>query len=324
MLLPRLSRLVLALLFLFTTVAAGTAARAQVLPPHPPLRILIVSDEVNPHGLPPEDLTQPGEISAALLAIPALHLDAGADAVFEVATDQIEMATARLLVPLGDPAAYDLLIYFAHRIPNGADGALRQEAFVTAVDGFLAQGGGVISFHHGIFQTSGKESMQDLLGARANGAVIWNTVEGQNVIAVAPNHFVAGYGVNYPATVSYEDPGLGIPLASYPVFNNTPDERYPNFVFLPAAGEIEVLFSSNYNGTPHLLGYSERRPEWAGVVVVYQPGEFQPNALEPGNNLQILLNAIVYVAQFASGELLFGDAFESGGLALWSTAVTGR
>ncbi len=39
------------------------SASAQLLAPHLPLRILIVSDEVNPHGLPPAELTQPDDIS---------------------------------------------------------------------------------------------------------------------------------------------------------------------------------------------------------------------------------------------------------------------
>ena len=189
---------------------------------------------------------------------------------------------------------------------------------MVAVDAFLALGGGVISFHHGIYRTGGKESMQDLLGAEAVGSVPWDTVEGQNVINVAPEHFVTSYGVDYPNTVSYQDSANGVPAGDYPVFNNTPDERYPNFSLLPAAGEIEVLFASDYDSTTHLLGYLERRPEWAGVVVVYQPGEYQPNALEPGNNFQILLNAVVYATTYASGELLFGDGFESGELGLWS------
>lgn len=231
-------------------LAFALPATAQLLPPHPPLRILIVSDEVNPHGLPPEELTQPGEISAALLVLPR-----------------------------ADPAAYDVLIYFAHRIPDGADAQARQEAFVTAVDGFLAEGGGVISFHHGIFLTAGKESMQDLLGAQASGTVVWDTIDGQNIIAVAPEHFIAGFGIDYPATTSYEDLAHGIPLDDYPFFNNTPDELYPNFELVPAAGEIEMLFASDYDAAPHILGYVERRPEWAGVVVVYQPGEFQPDRL---------------------------------------------
>ena len=301
---------VLALAFLVASPAA-----AQFLPPHEPLRILIVSDEVNPHGLPDEDLTQPGELATTLLAVPGLQLD-GTFAVLEISTDQIEQATVLLELSPDDPDAYDVLVYFSHRIPDGPNNQVRQEAFVTAVDGFLQAGGGVVSFHHGLYFTAGKESMQDLLGAQATGTVIWDEVDGQNVIATRPSHFVASYGVDYPSTVSYEDVTSGVPLGTYPVFTNTPDEQYPNVALLPAAGEVEVIFGSDYDAASHLLGYTKTRFDWTGAVVVYQPGEYQPNALS-GNNLQILLNAIVWAAQYAEGDLIFGDGFESGTTELW-------
>ena len=62
------------------------AAPAATLPPHDPLRIPIVSDEVNPHGLTNAELTQPGDIGAALVAP-----DSGIsiDIVTEVATDDL-------------------------------------------------------------------------------------------------------------------------------------------------------------------------------------------------------------------------------------------
>jgi len=300
----------------------ASPASAQLLPPHPPLRILIVSDEVNPHGLSPAELTQPGDISAALLAVAGLRFDVtAADPLLEIPTDQIETATALLALPRSDPGAYDVLIYFAHRTPNGADSQARQEAFVAAVDAFLTAGAGVVSFHHGIYRTGGKQSMADLLGAEATGAVIWDTVEGQNVIAVSPEHYLVRYGVNYPFSIAYEDLPNGVPQASYPAFNGIPDERYPTFSFLPAAGEIEILFASDYEAQSHVLGYIERRPQWTGAVVVFQPGEYQPRALVAGNELQILLNAIFWTAAHGTGELLFADGFESGDSGWWTASV---
>ncbi len=56
---------------------------------------------------------------------------------------------------------------------------------------------------------------------------------------------------------------------------------------------------------------------------MYQPGGYQPHALEPGNNYQILLNAVIDLAQLDKGELLFGDGFESGNLDLWSNTAVG-
>lgn len=294
---------------------ACPALKAQSLPAHAPVRILLVSDEVNPHGLAPPELTQPGDIPAALSATPALRIDTAADSLLEIPTNQIEEATARLLVSPEQPAGYDVLVYFAHRTPdNGANDQARQEAFVAAVAQFLAAGGGVVSFHHGIYETPGKASMQDLLGGQASGAVPWDTTQGQNVIAVSPYHFVSHHAVLYPATRAYADALLGIPSASYPFFNNTPDERYPNLALRPGADGISALFASDYaqTGTTHLLGYVRSRAQWNGVVVVYQPGEYQPNALGPGNNFQILLNAILYAANYRFGDWIHIDGFEGG------------
>ncbi len=276
-------------------------ARAADLPPHAPLRILIVSDEVNPHGLSDAELTQPADISAALTAPGSgLTLDAASDAVVEIATDDLPDATALLSVPINAPAAYDVVVYFAHRIPAGPTGTQDQAAFVAALESFLIAGGGLVSFHHGSYQTAGKEAMQDIIGATATGSVPWNTVDGQNVINVAPGHFVTTNGVEYAGNVAYSDVARGVPAGAYPFFNNTPDERYLTFDINPSADEFTVLFGSDYSqsGTTHLLGFTHRRPEWAGIVVGYQPGEYQPNALDDldGNNFQILANAIYFAA----------------------------
>jgi hypothetical protein len=304
------------LIALILGLPASSQLFAQTLPAHPPLRILIVSDEVNPHGLPPEELTQPGDLSAALAAAPALHIDSTAESLYEIPTNQIEEATSRLLVSPDNAVGYDALIYFAHRIPdNGMNDQARQEAFVSAVNQFLVAGGGVVSFHHGIYETAGKASMLDLLGGQASGAVPWNTVSGQNVIAVDPGHFVSRYGVRYPATTPYSDVGIGIDPGDYPLFNNTPDERYPNLAPRAGVSEFLPLFASDYSegGSMHLLGFQHTQPQWTGVVIAYQPGEYQPNALGPGNNnLQILLNAIVYVGTYRTGGWLFAEGFESG------------
>ena len=128
----------------------------------------------------------------------------------------------------------------------------------------------------------------------------WDTVNGQNVIATAANHFVTVNGVTYPSTIAYQDLPRGVAAGTYPYFNNTPDERYPVFGYNPAAGLTTTLFGSDYNAaeTTHLLGFTHRRPEWSGIVVGYQPGEYQPNALDDlsGNNFQILVNAILFAA----------------------------
>ena len=67
--------------------AAHAPAAAATLPPHRPLRILVVSDTVNPHGLSSPDLTEglnpgPGDIGNTLRRPgTGIHLDAATDAV---------------------------------------------------------------------------------------------------------------------------------------------------------------------------------------------------------------------------------------------------
>ena len=290
-----------------SVVMVSQTTLAADLPPHDPLRILIVSDRVNPHGLPPEDLTEPGDISAALEQLgTGLNISHTLNSILEIPTNNIELATQALTVPLCDHDAYNLLIYFCHRIPNNGSAAsniARQEAFTEAVENYLIAGGGMISFHHGSYSTNGKQSIQSVIGATASGSVPWNVVDGQNVINVSPLHFITTNSIEYPSQVNYSDLDRGVPAGTYRSFNNTPDERYLSFEINNDAGEFEVLFGSNYsqNGSAHLLGFTHKRPQWKGIVFGYQPGEYQPNALDDldGNNFQILANAIVYVSNFA-------------------------
>ena len=128
-------------------LAVGLPAAAAILPPHRPLRILVVSDTVNPHGLSSADLTEglnpgPGDIGNTLRRTgTGIRLDAGSDAVREIPTNDIEQATALLSAGACDLSSYDVLIYFSHRIPDPDGGkpqspAQRQDAFTAAVDAF--------------------------------------------------------------------------------------------------------------------------------------------------------------------------------------------
>ena len=292
------------------TLASLSCHRAVAahLPPHGPLRILIVSDFVNPHGLPPDELSEPGDISFALLQPAAgLNLDSAGDSVLEIPTNDLHLATAAISVPPGNAGAYDVVVYFAHRAPNdgsAAENAADQAAFEAAIDIFLQNGGGFVSFHHGFFPGSGKDAMMSTIIGGRGSSIAYNTVDGQNVINVAPGHFVTTHSIEYGDVVTYADAALGIPEDTYAFFNNVPDERYTSHAILAGSETIEILFASNYaqNGNRHLLGFTHQEPGWQGMVIVYQPGEYQPNALDDldGNNFQILANEIV----FSTGALL--------------------
>lgn len=288
----------------FILLLSSHFLNAATLPSHLPLRILIVSDEVNPHNLSNAELTQPGDLYNALTN-PSSGLSI--DTVVEIPTNDIHEATALLNLPANDPNSYDVLIYFAHRIPDDdtpQQNQLDQDDFTVAVEQFLQAGGGVVCFHHGIYYSQGKSGILDIIGGTATGNVPWNTSSGQDIISVVPStqghyEFITSNGVNYTGTVAYEDASLNIPNDNYNYFNNTPDERYPYLTINQTAGTIIPLFASNYNdnGTTHILGFVHQRQTWSGEVIFYQPGEYQPNALDDlnGNNFQILANAI-YIA----------------------------
>ena len=205
-------------------------------------------------------------------------------------------------MPFGSPSAYRVVVYFAHRIPDNGyteiRDAARQAAFVAAVQLPQCRRRFCVVSPRLVF-SAGKEGILDLIGATASGAVPWDTINGQNVIDVWPGHFITTNGLTYPSTVNYSDVPRGVPLATYPSFNNTPDERYPVYNINPSAGFFRLLFASDYSdaGTTHLLGFIHKRATWLGRVVGYQPAEYQPNALDvAGPNFQILANAIVHAA----------------------------
>ena len=286
-------------------LAAGAIHAAASLPPHGPLRILVVGDNVNPHGLPANQITEVEDIAATLAgAGTGLTLAADANAVRLIPTNSIEQATPLLLLPPTDANYYGVVVYFAHRIPDNstaADNQLRQDAFAAAMQQYLLAGGGLVSFHHGAYYWTGKAGILDLIGCTANGAVPWDTLYGQDVINVAPGQFVSSNGLSYPGATPYADAVRGVPSGTYPVINNVPDEQYPNFTInANAAGEVKLLFGGKYSigdSTPHLLGFTHRRQPWGGVVVGWQPAEYQPNTLNVnGWQFQILANAIVYAS----------------------------
>lgn len=269
-------------------MGASLSVSAAELPAHDPLRILVISDEVNPHGLSDDQLTQPGELEDAL-GNPASGLNV--DAVAEINSQCIDDA----LVDLAEPGATDVIVYFAHLPAAGCDGSPQQEALTAGFRDHLEAGGGIVVFHHGIYEAGGKEAVLQLLGGRAS-SIAWDTGAGQDVIATAPDHFVAAQGVEYAAMRDFG--GAGVDAGNYPFFTNVPDERYDAIAMLEEGGEDRtILFTSadGGGGAARVLGYDLHRPGWGGHVVFYQPGEHQPQALDlEGNNFQILANAIVY------------------------------
>lgn len=283
------------------TLAATSTASAATLPEHDPLSIVVISDWVNPHNLDPADLTEPGEIGPAL-EDPASGLNIAS--VSESESDCVDDALAAITA-----GNVDVIVYFAHRPAFRCAGGDAQVELTAAFETHLQAGGGIVVFHHGLYSWAGKEDVLQLLGGVAN-AINWDTVAGQNVIATAPDHFVTSNAIEYSGNVDIGAPNFGVDNGNYAMFNNTPDEQYQGAQALTEAGEERTtLFLSDYAG-PQLLSYDLKRSGWAGRVVWYQPGEYQPNALDDkeGNNFQILANAIYYVGTSATDPVGTGTA----------------
>lgn len=270
---------------------ALSEAGAATLPAHSPLGILVISDEVNPHGLSGAQLTQPGDIEAALEA-PNSGLSLIPSGVQEVSSQCVDTALASLTS--SEPP--NVVVYFAHQSAKACGGADRQNELTSAMQQLLVGGGGVVVFHHGLFVAAGKSAILQLLGGSAS-SIAWDTTTGQRVFNVGGPHFVSSNGLQYTGTASLANVP-GVPNASYPYFDNIPDERYPATTLLTEPGETRTLLFATSSGTPRVLGYALTRAGWTGTVVAYQPGEYQPNALDDkqGPNFQILANAIVYAA----------------------------
>jgi len=292
---PRMTSLISRLLLLLAAACSGSAVtQAAVLPDHAPISLLIIADEVNPHKLGAAELTQPEDLEPALTASDsALNL-----ASVTMVNSQCADAALGALAAAEPP---DVVLYFAHRATRRCDGSDAQGEFTQLIEHGLQQGLGVVVLHHGLYvdftAPGAKDALLQLLGARTN-SIAWDTVAGQRVYNTGGSHFVSSNGLAYREEGPFAGVS-GVPAGTYPYFVNIPDELYSDTLLLEEAGEVRTpLFASDSQGK-RLLGYALTRPGWKGRVVAYQPGEYQPNALDDraGPNFQILVNALYFVAQ---------------------------
>jgi len=298
---------VTSLAFALAAFAVVPSAVAATLPPHRPLDVFVIGDEVNPNNLSDGDLTQPEDIPIALNAS-----DSGLELAPEAAGFDSQCVDEGL-TRLESSAVPSVLVYFAHRAARHCAGGDAQAELVSALEAHLLRGGGMVVLHHGLYVAAGKEAILELIGAESN-SIAWNTTQGQRVYNLAPEHFVTTYGVSYAASAAFPALG-GVAAGTYEYFDNIPDERYPLTTLTPATDpERTLLFGSDSGGT-RALGFVTVRSGWRGRVVAYQPGEYQPNALDDrdGNNFQILANAIVFAAGEVDADGQGGASAGSGG-----------
>lgn len=274
-------------------ILVGNSGIGATLPEHRPMSVLIIADEVNPHRLSDADLTQPQDLA------PALTADDSPLRIANVSTVDSQCADAALAA-LASATPPDVVLYFAHRAAQHCDGSAAQEQFTALLEQGLRRGQGIVVLHHGWYvdfvSPGAKDRLLNLLGARTN-SIAWDISEGQRVFNVGAEHFVSSNGLRYVDNAAFAGVS-GIAAGTYPYFVNVPDELYADTTLLVEPGESRTpLFATDSQGE-RLLGYTLMRPGWRGRVVAYQPGEYQPAALDDrqGNNFQILVNAVYYAA----------------------------
>lgn len=283
-----------------TATGASSITSAAMLPEHEPFAVLVIADEVNPNQLSDADLTQPGDFAPALQAE-----DSGLALSAVVTVDSQCADQARDALTGSTPP--DVVLYFAHRAAKSCAGSAIQEELVVALQSGLEQSTGIVVFHHGsypdLYQAGAKDSLLELVGASFEG-IAWNTTVGQRVFNVGGNHFVSNNGLTYAGVATFAGVA-GVASGDYPYFDNIPDERYPNATFHTQPDEQRTLLFASNSGGERVLGYVLVRPTWQRAVVAYQPGEYQPNALDlrNGNNFQVLANALYFSSRNAPSSV---------------------
>lgn len=279
------------LLTALLVIGYQTNLDAAVLPEHAPFSLLIVADEVNPHRLSDAELTQPEDLQ------PALSGPGSALNLASVTTVDSQCADEAMAL-LSSPTPPDVVLYFAHRHVKDCNGISVQDRFTALLAQGLQSSMGLVVLHHGlyddIYDRGTKAGLLQLIGASAGG-INWDTSNGQRVINVARGHFVTSNGITYQGALALAG-SASAPAGAYSWFLNLPDELYPEMNLLEEDGETRTTLFATDSGEVRTLGYELLRPGWQGRVLVYQPGEYQPNALDDlsGPNFQILVNMIYY------------------------------
>ena len=261
------------------------------LPVHPPLSILIIADEVNPHNLSNADLTQPEDLAPALSASDSGLNIGRIRTIYSQCVDEA-------ITALQDSELPDVVLYFAHRAAAFCNGNNAQPTLTSLIRSGLESGMGLLALHHGLYvdftNRGAKTELLQLIGSEAD-SIEWNTTDGQRVFNTGADHFITSNGMSYENHANFSG-APGTTGGNYPYFTNVPDELYAVFRLHESPGEIRTSLFASDSGENRLLGYVLRKADWKGMVIAYQPGEYQPNALDDrnGRNFQILVNALYF------------------------------
>lgn len=192
-----------------------------------------------------------------------------------------------------DLTEFDAVAVYIHRGLNPA----AERAFI----GYTEAGGKLVVLHHSI--SSGKRQNKDwfrFLGvALPEGDVDaggYKWIEGvrQQVVNLAPDHFITTRGVQYPERVAFPRAAGGAPELR-PGFTLTNSEVYLNHVL---TGPRTLLLGFSYTDAVSGRTYAQKHAGWCkpagkGWIVYLQPGHGAEDINHPTFQ-RILLNALIW------------------------------
>lgn len=220
---------------------------------------------------------------------PAMELVAGKLKTVEAVNSRVVWQTN--LPP--DLSAFSAVVVYIHK--NLMESA--EQAFIA----YTKAGGKLIVLHHSI--SSGKRKNKEWFkflgislpeGDVAKGGYKWTEGITQQVVNLAPDHFITAHGVKYPEQVAFKGAASAREEA-LPGFTLTDSEVYVNHQL---EGPRTVLLGFKYTDAKSGATYMQShagwcRPSGKGWIVYLQPGHGLADLNHPTFE-RILLNAIVW------------------------------
>ena len=203
---------------------------------------------------------------------------------------------------------YDVVVFYKHWASNIT--ANLQNAIVNYAD----DGGGVLSIHHGLYNSGKSILVNDLFEAESSSSGWSANLTEYNLVMTNYGHFVSTYGVALANPVETPSNWSSLPEGaanmSYSYYPNIEieDEIYNNMTYTANASfgrginEITPLFSDNVSSSQyhHASGYVKlfdgSMDGSVGKVAFFEPGERPENYEIDSPYGQILRNAVVWLA----------------------------
>ncbi len=259
--------------------------------------------------------TDPGSLPADYTDLVNLYQGNSANDNYNITIDDLDILGGATLPYDGSSITsienylsnYDVVVFYKHWASNITSNL--QNAIVNYAD----DGGGVLSIHHGLYNSGKSILVNDLFEAESSSSGWSANLTEYNLVMTNYGHFVSTYGVVLSNPVETPSNWSSLPEGaanmSYSYYPNIEieDEIYNNMTYTSSASfgrgvnEITPLFSDNVSSSQyhHASGYVKlfdgSNDGSVGKVAFFEPGERPENYEIDSPYGQILRNAVVWL-----------------------------